>query len=63
MTQRTVTLPPKLRRVDVDPWWATRTNDNTGKQVLGDGESWADSVTVFDNQGFLVEGVVGNIPN
>lgn len=38
-------------------------NDNTGKQVLGDGESWADSLTVFDNQGFLVEGVVGNIPN
>lgn len=38
-------------------------NDNAGKQVLGGGESWADSLTVFDNQGFLVEGVIGNIPN
>jgi len=37
--------------------------DNAGKEVLPEGESWADSLTVFDNQSFLVDGVIGNIPN
>ncbi len=36
---------------------------NAGKVMLPEGETWADSNTVFANQGFLVEGVIGSIPN
>jgi|688.fasta_scaffold22559_4 basic membrane lipoprotein Med (substrate-binding protein (PBP1-ABC) superfamily) len=35
---------------------------NDGKLVLPDGEKWADSITVFENSNFLVEGVDGTIP-
>lgn len=35
---------------------------NTGEEKLAAGETWADSVAVLDNQDFLVEGIVGNIP-
>jgi simple sugar transport system substrate-binding protein len=35
---------------------------NDGKLVLPAGEKWADSITVFENSNFLVEGVDGTIP-
>ena len=37
--------------------------DNTGKLVIPDGKAWKTSDDVLANQNFLVEGVVGSIPN
>lgn len=37
-------------------------NSNAGKQVLKQGGQWKDSDSVFSNQNFLVEGVIGKIP-
>lgn len=38
-------------------------SSNSGKVMLPRGTSWADSLTVFGKQSFLVEGVIGNIPS
>lgn len=38
-------------------------SNNQGEVVLPAGEQWADSLTVFENSTFLVQGVDGTIPN